>query len=74
MMLVKTRLAGTEAVLRLMAHTNPSQGEGRAARQESANHRPGTKRPGINPFHFPQLLRTMLLQAYTGQNLFQEDI
>ena len=24
-----------------MANTNPSQGEGRAARQETANHRPG---------------------------------
>ena len=58
---VTTRLVGSKAVLRLKTNTNPSQGEGRAARQESTNHRPGTKRSGINPFHFPELLRSMLL-------------
>ena len=68
---VKTRLVGSKAVLRLKTYTNPSQGEGGAARQELTNHRPGTKRSGINPFHFPELLRTMLNNNPTqGQNLF----
>ena len=28
----------------------------------------------VNPFHFPRPVRTMLFAAYTGQNLFQDNI
>ena len=54
---VKIGVAGTKAVFRLRAVTNPSQGEGIAARQELANQRPRPKDSGLIPFTFRWLLR-----------------
>ena len=52
---------------------DPKPGEGGERPDKISQTGLKTKQPGINPFYFPRLLRTMLLQAYTGQNLFQED-
>ena len=66
----KTRLVGTEAVEVTDGQLDPKPGEGGERPDKIQPNRFDTKRPGINPFHFPWLLRTMLLKAYTGQNLF----
>ena len=52
--------------MRLKAVTNPSQGEGIAARQELANQRPRPKDSGLNPFHFPEVATQDILTIQTG--------
>ena len=60
--------------MRLKAVTNPSQGEGIAARQELANQRLRPKDSPLNPFHFLAVaMQDILINPNRSRTRFQED-